>query len=701
MKRKKYCVFACFVMMFILIGSIVASAETPAYVPYNSYGFDNYGKSVAAPAGYVPAENITGETMGLSNSLDNPSDIFYDNKSTVYILDSGNSRIIAVDKSFKLKKIYDNFRDKSNNIINFVGAQGFTVGSDGTIYVADTQNSRVLIIDQDGNVKNIIYKPITSLVKANTPFDVSKVLLDNQGQIYVLAKSVGVGAYLFDSNGGFLKFWGSNPVELKLSDIFNNIVKTFSTKAQISSLVQTTPVNFLNFDINNNGFIFTVSAGSSKSSVRELNYKGDNVLGNNINKYGDSETDRILSTSQNAATTKFCDVDIDSQGFINLLDSGRGKVFQYTTNGALISVFGAYGDRTGTFGNPVALESIDDSIYVLDANKNCIFKFNPTAYVNDFRNAILSDSNDNMNESLNLWNKVLQKNTNNLYAYYGIGKIYDAKGDFNNAMTYFKASNEPAAYSNSFNEYRKEFLGQNFVPILIILFLLISIIVILVILYKKHFAVSSRGAYSILENKYAFPFYTLLHPSDGFAQFKSRKIQSYRISIVIGFAWFFALTYNFFCTGFSFTNKNVLDYSFPVTLMQTVGLLLFFCIANWAVCTLFDGKGSFKEIIAVVSYSLVPYIISLFANVLLSNVLTSQEATFLTIVSIIGIIWSVIILFCGLYSIHEYSFAKTLFSIIATLLGILIIIFFILMFYTLLQQTVNFVISVYSEASLR
>ena len=36
----------------------------------------------------------------------------------------------------------------------------------------------------------------------------------------------------------------------------------------------------------------------------------------------------------------------------NMLDSGRGKVFQYTERGELTAVFGSYGTQVGTFSNP-------------------------------------------------------------------------------------------------------------------------------------------------------------------------------------------------------------------------------------------------------------------------------------------------------------------------------------------------------------
>ena len=58
-------------------------------------------------------------------------------------------------------------------------------------------------------------------------------------------------------------------------------------------------------------------------------------------------------------------------------------------------------------------------------------------------------------------------------------------------------------------------------------------------------------------------------------------------------------------------------------------------------------------------------------------------------------------MFVGLSAIHEYSVGKTVVSILLTVFGMAVILFLIILFYTLITQTVSFAVSVAQEISLR
>lgn len=100
----------------------------------------------------------------------------------------------------------------------------------------------------------------------------------------------------------------------------------------------------------------------------------------------------------------------------------------------------------------------------------------------------------------------------------------------------------------------------------------------------------------------------------------------------------------------------------------------------------------------MLTYSLLPYIFFLLIYVLLSNAMTLDEASLLAAIKIIGIVWSGILIFVGFMTIHEFSFKKTLLSIIMTVIGIAVIIFLAVLFVGLLQQVISFFKSVWSEA---
>ena len=91
-----------FLLIFLSILQIAVSAEGP----YNNYSYDPYDEEEAIPtaAGYLPEELITGDTLGIGN-LKTPRDLYYDNDKYLYVLDSGNNRVIVLTKDLKKERI--------------------------------------------------------------------------------------------------------------------------------------------------------------------------------------------------------------------------------------------------------------------------------------------------------------------------------------------------------------------------------------------------------------------------------------------------------------------------------------------------------------------------------------------------------------------------------------------------------------------
>ena len=683
--------------------TLSAAAKSVSYAPYRGYEYNDYDESVSAPTGYVPELEINSYILGIEEPLNNPSDLYYDNNGQLYILDSGNSRIITLNKDFKLERIYSGFKTENGEEIDFTGAQGMTVGDNGLIYVADTENTRVLVIEEN-TVKNIITRPDSALLNSDTPFQVTKIQLDRKGYIYVIAQTVNLGAFVFEPDGTFANFFGSNPIIQTAEVIANFIRKKFMTKAQIAAMEKQTPITFTNFDIDADGLFYTVTRDlgtrSSTGMVRCLNYDGNDVIEAKSNTaFGDLEWDRDYWAE--SKVTKFVDISIDADGFINLLDQGRGRVFQYTADGKLVTEFGGYGEQTGLFENPSSLETVDGKIVVADSKSGELTVFRPTEYAAQLRKGFLLLNGSDADGAMEIWENILKQNTNSQYPYYGLGMVYDAKGDYKNAMKNFKLAGAHTEYSKAFREYRKEFVSEYYWIIILGIIAAVVIISFTVGKIKKIFVAEDGSAFSKAETKYAFPLYTVFHPADGFAQFKTRNLQSYLMAFIFVVLWFVAETVEFFNTGYAFNSNRDIDYNFLVTFISTIGAFLLFVAANWSVCTLCSGKGRLKEIVAVVGYSLIPMITAKLINVFLSNILTLEESAFMSIITIIGVGWSAIMLLIGLYMIHQYSFMGTVGSVLLTVIGMLIIAFLIVLLCTLIQQTVSFVRSIVSEMSLR
>lgn len=693
-----------FFTVIVIMGMVIPVSAVESFVPYKTYEYNTQEESVTAPVGYLPQNRIYSDDIGLTLSLNNPTDMIFDEKDTVYILDSGNSRIVITDKDLHYKTSIDSFPSLSDRTVSekFTGARGFAIDSEGNFYIADTDQNRIIITSPSGEVERIITRPNNALQSTDSPFDVTKILIDKKGRIYAIAQSINLGAMVFTPDGEFSNFFGSNEISTTSDIIINFIKRKFMTKKQIAGMQKVTPVTFSNFCIDDDGFIYTVTGTTDeKNMVRCLNFAGKNILKNSSsNAFGDLEWDRKLS--EESVKTSLQDIFVDSSGFINLLDSARGRIFQYSSDGRLLTEFGLYGEQVGCFNSPCAIMEIDEKILVLDSVENCIHTFAPTEYIRDIHTAVSKLRDYKFEGSLESWEKILHKNTNSTFPYYGMGLTYDAKGDYASAMKYFKLADEHELYSNSFAQYRKSFLQTHYLQIIGVILLIATAVIITTSIYrKKHKDSAFKGMQRCESSSWLYPFYTLFHPVDGFEQLKEKNKGSYSVAVSIVLIWFLIETLSFFRTGFIFNVYRASDYNFIVSLFQTVGVFVLFTVSNWAISTLFDGKGRLKEIVCVVAYSLVPLLVAKAINVVLSNVLSVNEGAFMNIVSILGIVWTALILLLGLYSVHQYSVSGTVISIAVSVVGMIIIIFLGILFYTLIQQLLDFIASLGDELALR
>jgi len=650
-------------------------------------------------SGDILKQNIT----DLQLELNQPRDMQLSDGS-LYILDSGNGRVVKTNIEFtQTLAIYSVFFN-GEALLDITGSSGICVNKNGDIIIADTENFRVLLSDTKGRVFHTIERP-ENLYDTDAPFRASKVLEDQNGYLYVLTDSINMGAFVFSPSAyEFERFYGSNKVEATADVIINFLRRRFLTQEQLAALGKYTPIALVSFDIDKDGFIYTVTEADqtkinadTSTLVRKLNFTGKNVfeLNNAALGFGDLEWELgdILNTS-------FTDVDVDDFGFINLIDKARGKIFQYSQQGYLISVVGGYGEQNGLFTEPSAVESVGERIYVLDSAENSMTVFRPTEYASKLRTAtkLLDDADGNI--ALTAWREVLELNTNSLYPYYGIGIASEILGDFEAAMKNYRIAGAREEYSKAFREYRKVYVRDNLWLILLIAAaaILISIAAIRMI---KHRMTAKHGVYSAMETKWGLPVYCLAHPIEGFEQFRHRNLQSSGISAGIVLCWFFLKILQFFCTGFAFNENRAVDYDLLSTVFSTVFLFILFVTANWSMATFLDGKGRLKEIISVAAYALTPMLISMLVNILISNFLTLEESAIMGIIGIIGYCWSGAVLLMGLYTIHRYSFTKTAVSIVLSALSMVIIVLLAALFLALTQQALSFISSLVYEWKLR
>ena len=204
-------------------------------------------------------------------------------------------------------------------------------------------------------------------------------------------------------------------------------------------------------------------------------------------------------------------------------------------------------------------------------------------------------------------------------------------------------------------------------------------------------AVSNRRKESRAEYKRAlrYALYVITHPFDGF--WDLTREHKGNLAAATTFLALFLITrvLKILCTSFQFFDAAVQH----INVFEEMGSLLLpfliLCLANWAMTTLFEGKGRFKDIYIGMCYALV------------SNILTYEEGSLYSVMLSISVIWSVFLVFVGLMEIHDYGPGKTFIFIIVTIVGACVIIFLALVCLSLLSDAIGFFVSLYREAAYR
>lgn len=458
----------------------------PAGVALADYRYDWWGNAMPSQYSYVAEDAFNGRELQVGD-FNNPMDLFVDNNNLVYVLDSGNNRIVVFDEEFGLVKIIDAFHSE-NGEESITGAEGLFVHTDGKIYIADKVNQRVLVSDQEGNIGRIITRPDSYLFDDKVTFLPKKVLVDDRNIVYIISENSSQGAYMIDEAGKFLGFFGRNKVVLTLRRLLDVSLRKIASEDQRAVMENFIPVEFANFDIDEKGFIYTVTA-FSEDPFEDYMIKKLNPLGNNILVDGWYLVGDMPDFSNGNYSTIFCDAVVDENHFIYALDKGKCNIYQYEQEGGQLAIFGGNGSTKGRFLNPVAIETLHGKIFVLDNTKKNITVFEPTYFGEISIKAFSMFQNGYYLESKGLFEEVVKMDQNFEYSLLGLGMAYYEGDDFKTAKQIFERTNVAnGSYSRVKKELRNDWMREHFVYIFfgIILFVFVMIITSKIISAKVH-----------------------------------------------------------------------------------------------------------------------------------------------------------------------------------------------------------------------
>lgn len=198
-----------------------------------------------------------------------------------------------------------------------------------------------------------------------------------------------------------------------------------------------------------------------------------------------------------------------------------------------------------------------------------------------------------------------------------------------------------------------------------------------------------------------YSLYVLTHPFDGFWDLTHEKRGSIAAANTLLILTFMTNLWNLRFESFLFNDTRWERINIWSQIAGILAPLLLYVVANWCLTTLFDGKGRMKDIYMGMCYSLTPYILIMNPVTILSNVLTKEEGAFLAYFEVIALVWAGAWILISVMQIHDYSLMKAILAIAFSIVGMMIIVFLIMLFFSLVSDAVAFFVSVGKELIFR
>ena len=506
-------------MTLALCSTLTMTLTVFADEPYVSYNYDFWGNTVPSQSGYTAKKALTGKGMNLSKMTDSKDELFVakdaavelkgakdmfldDKNKEFWIADTDNNRILRLDLNLNLIGRYYGMTgyDKKDGNLNFKAPSGLYVAEsaitgDLMLYVADTENDRILKLKVKSPTEceyvQEYTKPDSALYDSKT-FKPSKVVADNAENVYSVVSSVNTGSVQFSKDGSFTGFYGANRVEATAAVIAQKLWRKLASNDQISGMKRNVPTEYANFDIDDQGFIYTVTeVATDTDAVKKLNPAGYNIWDNEVGdeyQFGDSTQGPALNLPDDFNfKTKLTDIVVSNNGMINVLDFETGRVFQYDKLCQLVCIFGGKNSahQKGSFVSPNAVEAYNNNVYVLDGSKNDITVFEETTFGEKLHNAYLLYGEGKYTEAEPYWQEVIARDGGYQSAYIGLGKAALKNDKYSDALKYFKVAYDQDDYDKAFEYTREEFLRDNFTVIIIVVLAVIILWIVIKKLLKR------------------------------------------------------------------------------------------------------------------------------------------------------------------------------------------------------------------------
>ena len=198
-----------------------------------------------------------------------------------------------------------------------------------------------------------------------------------------------------------------------------------------------------------------------------------------------------------------------------------------------------------------------------------------------------------------------------------------------------------------------------------------------------------------------FSLYVIFHPFKGFWDLKHEKRGS--MAAAMTFIVLLIVTYILRrqYTGFIFNQNDPKELNVFVEIISVLLPFFLWATANWCITTLMEGEGSYRDIVIATAYALVPLILINLPLIPLSRIINIEEGAFYYFFGSVSVLWTGILILAGASVTHQYTMGKSVFTSLLSVVGMGLMIFIGLLVFSLLQQMISFVYTIYREIAFR
>lgn len=198
-----------------------------------------------------------------------------------------------------------------------------------------------------------------------------------------------------------------------------------------------------------------------------------------------------------------------------------------------------------------------------------------------------------------------------------------------------------------------------------------------------------------------FALYCITHPLDGFWDLTHEKRGTYAAANTILILTLIIRVMKLRYTSFIFLVVYWEGINIFLYLASVVFPLAMFVVGNWGLTTLFDGKGRLGQVYMASCYAMTPYPLIQFPLMAFSNFVTVDEREFYSALSMISLVWAALLFIAAMGQIHEFSAGKNLVFTVFSLFAMLVIVFILLLFFSMISQGIAYFISLAREIMFR